>query len=37
MLNDEFKGLPHALGYRYTHTGKVDALLERTKQQENGK
>ena len=30
-LNKEFKRLPHSLGYRYTHTGKVDAILEATK------
>lgn len=31
MLNNEFKRLPHSLSYRYTHTGKVDAILEKTK------
>lgn len=30
MLNNEFKQLPHSLGYRYTHTEKVDAILAKT-------
>jgi hypothetical protein len=28
-LRDEFKGLPHSLGYDFTHLPEVDALLVR--------
>jgi len=31
MLNNEFKRLPQSLGYKYTHTGKVDLIIARAK------
>ena len=27
MMNDEFKRLPHSLGYYITHTQKIDELI----------
>lgn len=31
MLNNEFKRLPQSLGYKYTHTGKVDLIIAKAK------
>lgn len=31
-LNSEFKRLPHSLGYKYTHTGKVDLIVAKHKE-----
>jgi len=30
MLNDEYKRLPHSLGYQFTHTPEIDKLLSTT-------
>jgi hypothetical protein len=28
-MRDEFNGLPHSLGYEFTHLPKIEALIEK--------